>query len=509
MSMNGIIIIDYGSQYTSLIARRIREQGYGAEVISAPDRPTRIQAEGFILSGGPDSTAGNTDARPPAWISATGKPVLGICYGMQLLAVSAGGRALSGESRAFGKEQVCISEPDELLFAQLPRTLQVWMSHCDHIAELPACFEVIAQNTQGVIAGIKHRELPLWGLQFHPEVAQTTHGNRLLKNFCQRICKLDKNWQIKKQIPFLLEQIRTQVGDGKVLQAVSGGVDSTVAATLVTKALGNDRVHLVFIANGLLRRGEAQQVAETLRGMGLQNLSVLDCSTYFLEKLRGVTDPESKRKIIGSAFIHQFEKFSHGKNITHLGQGTLYSDVIESGGRDKTELIKSHHNVGGLPEKLGFTLVEPLRFLFKDEVRRLGQELQLPASILQRHPFPGPGLAIRIMGEVTAERLETLRQADAIYLSALQQHGLDKKIWQAFCVYLPVNSVGVMGDKRNTAATIVLRAVTSTDAMTAAVYEFPPAFLSTVADRIVSQVPGINRVTYDLTSKPPATIEWE
>ena len=504
-----IIIVDYGSQYTQLIARRIRALGCCSEVISPDQHPSHSHPHGFILSGSPSSTLANDSCALPAWLAASDKPLLGICYGMQLLVRSGGGVISSGGKRAFGREVINLTTADDPLLNDIPQELAVWMSHCDHVSGLPSVWQVTAVNKQGVVVAMRHCRLPRWGVQFHPEVVHSEYGERLLSNFCLRICQLKQTWTAVRQFDQLCAQIKQTVGDGLVLVAVSGGVDSSVTAVLTARALGGERVCCVCIDNGLLREGEAEHIISTLRQLGLCDVHLLDCRVDFLAVLRGVTDAEEKRRRIGHEFVRQFEQFAQGKGFTHLGQGTLYSDVIESGVGVHTECIKSHHNVGGLPVEMDFQLLEPLRFLFKDEVRSLGQELGIDLQILQRHPFPGPGLAVRIAGEVTAARLATLRAADVIYLAALHEYGLYDKIWQAFCVLLPLASTGVRGDCRSRAATIILRAVNSVDAMTASVYAFPLEVLTIIADRITAQVEGVHRVAYDLSSKPPATIEWE
>ena len=503
--MLGIVIIDYGSQYTALIARRVRELGYCSEIILPTESPTYIEPCAYILSGGPGFAG---DVKLPKELNDSSKPILGICYGMQLLIASDGGTITSGDQRSFGEERITIDKRLKI-FAGLPETLSVWMSHADHVSETSDSWRVIARDSRRGVVGVVHKSGKRWGLQFHPEVSHTEHGTRILHNFCQSLGK--KNWQPVNQVDFLTNRIKQQMaGDGLVLQAVSGGVDSTVATLLTVKALGKERVRCVFIDNGLLRSDEVEGVRSHLNQQ-LPGLDIVDCQDYFLEKLAGVIDPEEKRKAIGRAFIDKFKEFASNseQEITHLGQGTLYADVIESGGYGVTAKIKSHHNVGGLPDELGFTLLEPLRFLFKDEVRAIGKVLGLPEGILQRQPFPGPGLAVRILGEVTAERLVVLRQADKIFRLALHKHDFYQQIWQSFCVLIPTASTGVMGDRRVRGATIVLRAVTSKDAMTAKVFPLPADFLMSVADQITSQVEGITRVVYDLTSKPPATIEWE
>ena len=501
--MLGVVIIDYGSQYTALIARRVRELGYCSEVVLPTASPTYVEPWAYILSGGPGFAG---EVKLPKQLAESSKPILGICYGMQLLIASDGGTITSGDQRSFGAERVTI-DGKHAIFDGLPKTFSVWMSHADHVEVMTNNWQVIARDSRNGIVGVIHREGKRWGLQFHPEVSHTEHGTRILQNFCRMFGK--KNWQPDNQVDFLINRIKQQMtGNTLVLQAVSGGVDSTVATLLTIKALGKKRVRCLFIDNGLLRSDELEAV-RVLLSQQLPNLAVLNCQDYFLQRLSGIVDPEEKRKIIGRAFVEQFQQFAKGNNISHLGQGTLYADVIESGGYGVTAKIKSHHNVGGLPDNIGFALLEPLRFLFKDEVRAIGRVLGLSETVLQRQPFPGPGLAVRICGEVTTERLSVLRKADKIYRLALDEHSFYQQIWQSFCVLLPTISTGVMGDRRVRGATIVLRAVTSKDAMTAKVFPLPVDFLMLVADRITSQVEGVTRVVYDLTSKPPATIEWE
>ena len=502
-----IVVIDYGSQYTPLIARRLRDLGYHSEVVSAAQRP-EVQARGFILSGGPASISTGDNVGIPAWLLQEEIPLLGICYGMQLLVNKAGGEVHADQQRAFGHATIELATPDDPLFASLPHQLEVWMSHCDHVSTLPANMQATAHNAEGVIAAVRHRSLPHWGVQFHPEVTHTQHGNHILENFCRRICGLTPKWTPKQRINNMHAWIKAEVGAGKVLVAVSGGVDSSVTAVLLARILGKEQLCCVYINNGLLRENEAAEIINVLRELKIEPKS-LNCQSDFLNALRGVIDAEEKRQIIGHEFVRQLEAFARGKGFTHLAQGTLKSDVIESGVGEHTQRIKSHHNVGGLPAEMELKLLEPLRELFKDEVRALGKELGLSEHILQRQPFPGPGLAVRIIGEITPPRLAMLRAADTIYLNALREHQLYDQIWQAFCVLLPLSSTGVRGDRRSHAATIVLRAVQSVDAMTASACILPTEVLINIAKRITAQVEGVNRVVYDLTSKPPATIEWE
>jgi len=515
-----IVVIDYGSQYTPLIERRLRDLSYHSAVVSAARDCDELPARGVILSGSPASVSASDSI--PDWITAHAIPVLGICYGMQLLVNAAGGEVCSNRQRAFGRDMITSATTDDLLLAHLPRQLTVWMSHCDYVSSLPACLQAIAHNAEGVIAAVRHRRLPHWGVQFHPEVTHTTHGDAILENFCQRICGAKKRQGAderearrrtpKRAVPHhvynLSASLKEEVGRGKVLVAVSGGVDSSVTAVCLARMLAKEQLCCVYVNNGLLRENETAAVIALLHELEIEPHAI-NCQQEFLHALRGVTDAEEKRTIIGHEFVHQLEKFARGKGFTHLAQGTLRSDVIESGHGEHTECIKSHHNVGGLPAEMELKLLEPLRDLFKDEVRELGKELGLSERILHRHPFPGPGLAVRIIGEVTAPRLAMLRAADAIYLDALHEHELYAQTWQAFCVLLPRSSTGVRGDRRSHAATVVLRAVQSVDAMTASACMLPIEKLTKIAARITAQVEGVNRVVYDLTSKPPATIEWE
>ena len=515
---SGILVLDYGSQYTLLIARRLRELGIYAEVIDGTSKepPADFTAHAIILSGGPDSVYEVGSRRLPPWVLAAGKPVLGICYGMQLLVEGFGGALRSGEGREYGRGQLKLEAqipgPGGAMFAGTPAAQTVWMSHGDDVAKMPADLAVAGRSDDGVVAAVVHRTLPIIGLQFHPEVNHSEFGADMLSHFVRNVAKADLNWDSGSMLQATLNYIRESVKDGHVLVACSGGVDSTVAAALLAKALGPERVTAVFCDQGLMRKDEVSWVSNALKQLGLNHVEVLDSRHIFLSALAGVTDPETKRKLIGRLFIEEFERYAtgHKADFSHLGQGTLYPDVIESAGHGAgAKVIKSHHNVGGLPERLKLKLCEPLRYLFKDEARQLGCQLGLPADMVDRHPFPGPGLAVRILGEITEERLHILREADAIFIQALREHDLYDKVWQAFAVLLPVKSVGVMGDNRTYQMTIALRAVTSTDAMTAGVGDLPMSFLTHVAAAIVKRVDGVNRVVYDITTKPPATIEWE
>ncbi|MBU6419186.1 MAG: glutamine-hydrolyzing GMP synthase [Proteobacteria bacterium] len=516
MNQQKILILDFGSQVTQLIARRVRESGVYCEILPFNADVQRMRdfgAAGIILSGGPASVADEGSPRAPDWVFESGLPVLGICYGQMCMCVQLGGEAKGAEIREFGRAHVDVVADCELFEGtwSVGAREQVWMSHGDHISAPPPGFKTVAVSEGAPYALIANDERKYYGMMFHPEVVHTPHGAQLLKNFTHKVCGLTGDWTMASFRHAEIEKIRAQVGSGRVICGLSGGVDSSVAAALIHEAIG-DQLTCIFVDHGLLRAGEADEVVKVFRDRFNIKLVHRDASDLFLGELKGVTDPERKRKIIGKLFIDVFdEEATRLGGAEFLAQGTLYPDVIESvsalGGPSVT--IKSHHNVGGLPDYMKLKLVEPLRELFKDEVRELGRELGLPETIVGRHPFPGPGLAIRVLGEVTREAVAVLQKADAIYLEEIRAAGLYDAIWQAFAVLLPVKSVGVMGDGRTYDQVCALRAVTSTDGMTADVYPYDIAFLTRVAGRIVNEVRGINRVTYDITSKPPGTIEWE
>ena len=520
METQSIVVLDFGAQYSQLIARRIREQNVFSVVLPCTATLEEIRSYspvGIILSGGPSSVY-DADA-PPAdpRVLQLGLPVLGICYGLQFMVHALGGKVRAADKREYGHADIQI-ENGSRLFEGLPAKLSVWMSHGDEAVELPTGFHLVA-NSPSAVAAIEAPERKMWAVQFHPEVRHTQSGTDILRNFALAICGAQPTWTAQHFIDATIASVRQTVGEGRAICALSGGVDSAVAATLVDRAMrdeeGVSRLTCVFVNNGVLRKNEFEKVQQGLRDKLGLHLVAVDATDRFLDKLAGVTDPETKRKIIGNEFIAVFDAEAHrieqaeGK-VEWLVQGTLYPDVIESRSvRGPSQTIKTHHNVGGLPDKMKLKLIEPLKDLFKDEVRKIGRDLGMPEDVLQRQPFPGPGLAVRILGEVTPERLKILRECDDIVVTEIKKAGLYTKIWQSFAVLLPVMSVGVMGDQRTYAYTCAVRAVHSEDGMTADWVPLPHEVLKTISSRIVNEVKGVNRVVYDVTSKPPGTIEWE
>ena len=507
-----IVVIDFGSQYSLLIARRIRECQVYCELVpyDTPwEKIAPLNPKGFILSGGPASAYEPSAPLAPPYVYESNLPVLGICYGMQVISKQLGGQVAPAAKREYGHAMLHISELDSPLFADLPSPSPVWMSHADKIEEMPPGFSPLAYTENSPFA-VMGNDKGIFGLQFHPEVVHTPHGKTILRNFAYRVCGCQGNWTMGNFINDSLDNIKTQVGEGKVINALSGGVDSAVVATLIHRAVGN-QLTCIFVNNGLLRREEVERTFNVFRlNLGM-NINYVDASERFLKRLKGVTDPEKKRKVIGEEFIKVFEREAKkiGK-VDFLAQGTLYPDVIESALSGKASAkIKTHHNVGGLPAKMTLSLIEPLRNLFKDEVRQVGLELGLPEEMVWRQPFPGPGLAIRIIGEVTKEKLEILRSADWIVMNEIKKAQLYRQLWQSFAILTDVKSVGVMGDYRTYGYLVSIRAVTSEDAMTADWARLPYDLMARISSRIVNEVPGVNRVVYDITSKPPSTIEWE
>jgi GMP synthase (glutamine-hydrolysing) len=508
-----VLILDFGSQFTQLIARRVREQKVYCEILpfNAPlAEITAREPSALILSGGPASVTQDDAPRLTAGLLGLGVPVLGICYGLQAMTQALGGEVARSASREYGRAYIDVTDGGDLLADLDERRVQVWMSHGDHVRTPAPGFEVLARSEDGVTAAVADRARHLYGVQFHPEVVHTPRGERMLRNFLFRIAGLRGDWTPASFVDEAIARIRAQVGEARVVCGLSGGVDSAVAAMLIHRAVGPQQT-CVFVDNGLLRAGEAEQVVAIFKDRFHFNLVHIDARETFLSALAGVTDPEQKRKIIGRVFVEVFEKVAADiPDARFLAQGTLYPDVIESVSvRGPAAVIKSHHNVGGLPDRMKLAICEPLRELFKDEVRVAGLELGLPESLVWRQPFPGPGLAIRILGEITAERLAILRNADLIVQEEIAGAGLTRTLWQAFAVLLPVRTVGVMGDDRTYESVLAIRAVTSVDGMTADWYPMPPEVLGRLSTRIINEVAGVNRVVYDISSKPPATIEWE
>jgi GMP synthase (glutamine-hydrolysing) len=506
-----ILVLDFGSQYTQLIARRIRELGVFSEIqrFDFPiDEILKLKPKGIILSGGPSSVYEDGAPQVDEKLFELGIPVLGICYGLQLIAYKLGGVVDKFARREYGKAILRVIKDDDLFYGLNSQSV-VWMSHGDALIKEPDGFEVIAWTDNSPICAIRNKDKKIYGVQFHPEVVHTERGDEILRNFVYRICGCKGEWNTEFFIEKEIEEIRKIVGDEKVICAVSGGVDSTVLALLLMRAIGENLI-AIFIDNGLMREGEGEEVLKNFKEIGV-NIHYVNASEVFLERLKGIVDPEEKRRIIGRTFIEIFEREAKKfGDVKFLAQGTLYPDVIESTSyKGPSSKIKTHHNVGGLPERMNFKLIEPFRELFKDEVRKIGKSLGLSDEILNRHPFPGPGLAVRVVGEVTKDKLEILRKADKIFIEEIKKANLYDKIWQAFAVLLPIKTVGVMGDERSYEYVVALRAVSSQDGMTADWFRLPYDLLERVSNRIVNEVKGVNRVIYDITTKPPATIEWE
>jgi GMP synthase (glutamine-hydrolysing) len=507
-----VVVLDYGGQYSQLIARRVRECGVFSELLpyhAGAEEVARRRPKGVILSGGPASVYAEGAPALEAALLGLGIPVLGICYGMQLLALELGGRVQAAEVGEFGRSQLTVGHSGRLL-AGTPREQSCWMSHRDTVYAAPPGFTALASSTASPVAAFESEQRAVYGIQFHPEVVHTPYGQQVLNNFLIDVCGCDASWSPESVIEDQIRRIRAQVGEGRAICGLSGGVDSSVAALLVHRAIG-DRLTCVFVDHGLMRKDEGAQVISAFRDHFKVPLVAVDAADRFLDKLRGVSDPERKRKLIGAEFIRVFEEeAARLQDVRFLVQGTLYSDVIESGGGTGAATIKSHHNVGGLPEDLEFGLVEPLRALFKDEVRKVGAELGLPERLVWRQPFPGPGLAIRVVGgEATRERLDTLREADAILQDEIRKAGLYRELWQSFCVLPDIRTVGVQGDERTYGNVIAIRAVTSDDAMTADWARLPYDLLEQIASRMINEIRPVGRVVLDITSKPPGTIEWE
>jgi GMP synthase (glutamine-hydrolysing) len=504
-----ILILDFGSQYTQLIARRVRELNVYCEIHPFNKIPKLTnEIKGIILSGSPCSV--RDQGSPDVDIQKLGgMPVLGVCYGAQLIAHKSGGTVLPSEIREYGRAKLSTVDHHNHLLKEISLDTQVWMSHSDTIASVPAEFDVIAKTPSVAVAAFKVKNTDIYGIQFHPEVTHTTEGKNLLRNFVVHICGCAQDWTPDQFIESKISDLKAKLGNDQVVMALSGGVDSTVAATLIHKAIGKN-LHCIFVDNGLLRKNEYQQVLDSYNGMGL-NIKGVDAKEKFYHSLKDLTEPESKRKAIGKVFIDVFDEEAHKiKDVKWLGQGTIYPDVIESVSVNGPSVtIKSHHNVGGLPEKMKLKVVEPLNTLFKDEVRVIGKALGIDPNILGRHPFPGPGLGIRILGDITPDKVRILQEVDNIFISGLRKHGLYDKVWQAGAILTPLQSVGVMGDERTYERVVSLRAVTSTDGMTADWAHLPYEFLAEISSDIINKVKGVNRVVYDISSKPPATIEWE
>jgi GMP synthase (glutamine-hydrolysing) len=505
-----ILILDFGSQYTQLIARRVRELNVYCEIHSFNKVPALTpDIKGVILSGSPCSV--RQDNAPDVDLSLfRGKvPVLGVCYGAQLIAQKSGGHVLPSQIREYGRAKLSTVDHHNELLKEISLDTQVWMSHGDTIERVPEAFEIIASTPSVKVAAYQVKNEPIYGIQFHPEVTHTTEGKNLLRNFVVHICHCSQDWTPDQFIETTVAELKTKLSNDKVVMALSGGVDSTVAATLVHKAIGKN-LHCIFVDNGLLRKNEFEQVLESYKGMGL-NIKGIDAKDQFYSALKNLVEPEAKRKAIGKTFIDVFDEEAHKiADVKWLGQGTIYPDVIESAPvMGPSQTIKSHHNVGGLPETMKLKIVEPLNTLFKDEVRLVGKTLGIDPAILGRHPFPGPGLGIRILGDITADKVRVLQEVDAIFIKGLRKNGLYDKVWQAGAMLLPIQSVGVMGDERTYERVVALRAVSSVDGMTADWVHLPYEFLAEVSNEIINRVKGVNRVVYDISSKPPATIEWE